>query len=121
MSGGRSETVTRKFKFDDEKTVNQLTENQEYLRWIDGRIAGVSSAIECDQTDQALPMTPEMAQAAIKRLSLVREDILSKMSKEEIAAYEAMINPVELSDEEAQAEREELAKRLDQNKDRASH
>lgn len=110
-----------KFKFEEKKVVELSTENQVQLRWVERRIASVKTAIGNDQTDLTIPLKTEAAEATLKRFAVAREDILSKMSKDEIAEYNAVMNPVELSDEEAQAEREALTKRLNQNKDKPSH
>jgi hypothetical protein len=103
-----------------------MNQQQGFLAHADGTIAGLKSqqvAIEYRKTicpkDQVEILDLDVArlQREIDRLVIIRTDVESKLSKEEIAQYEASrVKPK--TELEKRAEIEEMNRRMNENKDR---
>ena len=80
-----------------------LNENQNFLRRIDMRIKTLSAQE---------PGSPELA-----RLQAAREDVLTRTSPQELAAYEKAVNPTKTREQlAAEAESERIA--MEANRDK---
>jgi hypothetical protein len=103
-----------------------MNQQQGFLAHADGTIAGLKSqqtTIEYRKTicpaDQVelLNKDTDRLQREIDRLVIIRKDITSKLSAEELAAYEASrVKPK--TELEKRAEIEEMNRRMNENKDR---
>lgn len=109
------------FKFDfskvEEKTIEFTTKDQQFLLDITRRMAGVTAQ---GASERCISVTVEVAEREVVRLQAIFDSIKKEMSEEEFAEYEAVMAahaPKEASAEEQAA----LVKKLDLNKDRASH
>jgi hypothetical protein len=81
----------------------QLTPDQANLRLVETRIRGLK--------------IHNSGSPEIKRMEVVRADLIGRMPKGELAAYEKMVNPVKSKAQlDAEAEAERAA--MDANKDR---
>jgi hypothetical protein len=103
-----------------------MNQQQGFLAHADGTIAGLKSqqaTIEYRKTicpaDQVELLTrdTDRLQREIDRLGIIRKDITSKLSAEEIKDYEASrVKPK--TELEKRAEIEEMNRRMNENKDR---
>lgn len=87
----------------DKKTI--LTENQENLRRIDGRL----NSLRCNH-----PNSGEVA-----RFEMIREDVMSRMDAEEQAGYTKAMT-AELTPAEKKAAAEKLRQDMEANRDKPS-
>lgn len=106
-----------------------MNQQQGYLAHVDGSIAGLKgqqtalayrkSRAESDHIE-ILNVDDARLQREIDRLQTIRKDVVSKLSKEEIAQYDAS-RVREKTDLEKRAEIEEMNRLMNENKDRPSH
>lgn len=103
-----------------------MNQQQGFLAHADGTIAGLKTwqgQIEYRKTIcpsdhiEVLNLDVARLQRQLDRLAIIRKDITSKLSKDEIAAYDASrIKPK--TELEKRAEIEEMNRRMNENKDR---
>lgn len=118
------------YNFEKMAEVPELTtQDLKYLSMIDGRIRGVEASIltverlkefkRVGRTAQ-IPLTQEQGDLEIARLSKARKDIVKRLSKENKVEYKDWVKasaPRDLTPDEQEA----LVKRMNENRDRASH
>lgn len=87
----------------DSKTASALNTEQTYLKRIDMRISYLAAQ--------------EPGSSELARMQAAREDVLTRLSPQEVAAYEKAVNPAKTREQlAAEAEAERLA--MEANRDK---
>ncbi len=106
-----------KFKFEKtKKAVKFSTENQVFLSRCEGSISGVKAQILYSEN-----ITEEIVGPGLRRLEAIREEIMGRMSEEEIAGYYAAIAAAKLSEAEKQHQIASDIAAMNENRDKPSH
>lgn len=109
-------------RYDDEEEVIVLTPNVKHLMQCESRLRGVQRVIQTAMPNESVTETTKLASAVLEegRLTAARDDIISRFDDADKEAHGQWLKknaPREMTDEEKIA----LTKKLDENRDRASH
>lgn len=104
-----------KFKFQEQEAAQSWTVNQNHLRLIEGRMAGLKTTLKLSNGE----LTQKQYDSFLKYLKDAHKDIKSKMSEKELADYK--IKTADKTAEEIAKELKAVEKEMDKNKDKPSH